>query len=70
MLIYPLEGEYKDIEEAFYSDEMDAIRFDMERGIEVEGCEKCRLAESHGSKNLLYQKNAVSYRQQFDGWYP
>ena len=70
MFKYPLEGEYKDIEEAFYSDEMDAIRFDMERGIEVEGCEKCRLDESHGSKNLLYQKNPLSYRQQFDGWYP
>ena len=42
----------------------------MEKGIEIEGCEKCRLDESHGSKNLLYEKNPESYRQQFEGWYP
>jgi len=70
MFKYPLEGKYKNIEEAFLSDEMNLIRSDMEKGYEVEGCEKCKLDEKHSAKNSLYKKNVVSYRQQFSGWYP
>ena len=70
MYHFPLKEKYKNISEAFYSEEMNQMRSDMERGIEHEGCSKCKLDEKHSAKKSLYKKNRESYRKQFDGWYP
>ena len=63
MYYFPLEGEYKDVEEAFHSQEMEDIREKMRRGEKLKGCEKCDLDERHDGKYW------PSYRNQFNTWF-
>ena len=63
MYYFPLEKKYKDIEDAFHSEEMDIIRARMVNGEKLEGCQKCDYDEKHGGKTVL------SYRSQFNERY-
>ena len=59
----PLKGSYKNIKEAFNSEENQIIRKRMLSGERLHECEKCDIDEMHGGKNK------VSYRHEFNTLY-
>lgn len=59
----PLSGKYKNIKEAFDSEENDIIRKRMLSGERLEECKKCDIDEMHNAKKQL------SYRKEFNRKY-